>query len=85
MFWTWDTSSTPDPSELEEQQERWEEKLELESSAKLKFPIKTVDTSLTSLDSSFEEPSVKIPKSNQNKSDIKIIKTGKKNNKKGLF
>jgi hypothetical protein len=85
MFWTWDTSSTPDPSDIEDQQQKWEEKLDFESSAKLKFPIKAVDGILTSLDTGFEEPDVKIPRSNQNRSDVKVIKTGKKNNKKGLF
>lgn len=86
MLWTWDTLSTPDPLDYADQQERWEDAIKKEESVKFKFPLKAVDSTLTSVDLDFVEPSIDNPKSDQNKGTIKIIKTGKKNNNKnGLF
>ncbi len=75
MLWTWDTLSTPDRDNYSDQQESWEEAIKKEESVKLKFPLKAIDTNLTSLDFDFTEPSVESPKSDQNKGEVKIIKT----------
>jgi len=75
----------PDPDEIGDQMDQWEEVIEQDKMPKFKFPLEVKDLDLDGIKIEMEEPDLPKPIEKKKPVVFKTIENKNKKSKKGLF